>query len=75
MYGGSIYLGYVYICQQVILFWCSGAMYTWGQLVRGRGLCTLVTWYYCLGVVGLCTLGVNKWEGPPHFSIGYTGLV
>ena len=25
--------GYVCICQQVILFWCSRALYTWGQLV------------------------------------------
>ena len=33
--------GYVCICQQVILFWCSRPRYTWGQLGSQYAL---VTW-------------------------------
>ena len=56
-------LGISALCPQIILFWCSRAMYTWGQLVGGICLswvCLhLSIGYIVFGVVGLCTLGVN----------------
>ena len=58
----SMSSGYVCICQQVILFWCSRAMYTWGHLAGVHLPWVYVHFsigYTVVVVVELCTHGVN----------------
>ena len=52
---------------------CSRVLYTLALLVRGPPHFSI--FYTSFGVVGLCTLGLISRGGPPHFSIGYIGLM
>ena len=66
--GGSVCTGYVLMSQQVILVWCSRALYI-GVIQQGRaslgdpsvlGMSSFPNRFYWFGVVGLCTLGLHQ---------------
>ena len=62
---------YVHICQYIILVRCDRALYAWAPLggrghLSALGMSIFLNMLYWLGVVGLCTCGLN-WGVCPHW--------